>query len=457
MNFLHTALAFLFALGVLIVFHELGHYFVARMCNVKVLRFSVGMGKVVYSRRFGKDQTEWVVSMLPLGGYVKMLDLREHDEETSPPISSTDLEREFTGQSVWKRIAIVAAGPVANFILAIVLFTLLFMIGVPEPIAKLRAPNSATVAYQSGVRGQEMVNAVNGKSIQLWSELRWELLQYALEKQPVTLTISSEDKPRQTREIKLALNQLSAQDLEADFMGKLGLNLALSKAQLGTVNPDSPARRAGLETGDIVIQIDEKKIADGLELIDIVRSSPNKLLHVVVDRSGETKEFSVTPDAVMLDGKLIGKLNVEVRSAPDMLDHQDTLFTALEKAAGRTWSTSVLTLKMIGKMLLGEVSIKNITGPLTIADYAGQTAKSGATSYLSFLAFVSISLGVMNLLPIPILDGGHLLYYALEVFTGRPISQRASDIAQRVGLAMLMLLMAIAFFNDIARLLPFRF
>ena len=450
MSLIETILAFLFALGVLIVFHELGHYWVARLCNVKVLRFSVGMGKVIFSRRFGPDQTEWAISVVPLGGYVKMLDAREQENETIAP---QDLAREFTHQSVWKRIAIVAAGPCANFVLAIILLTFLFMVGTPEPIAKLHQPPLASQAYQSGIRGNELVTAVNGKPIQLWSELRWELLQSAIEKQDAILTIQ-QPSSSQTRQIAIPLTQLSSEDIESDFLNKLGLNLALSKAQLGNVIPDGPAMRAGLQKGDFILDIDGKTISDSLDLIGIVQASPNKLLTITVNRSGAILRFLVTPDSEMTDKGAVGKLKVEVSSAPDMLNHQDTLFDAVPKAVERTWTTSVMTVKMIGKMVIGEVSLKNITGPLTIADYAGQTAKSGLISYLSFLAFISISLGVMNLLPIPILDGGHLLYYSLEVLTGRPVSARLWEISQRAGLAILMLLMVVAFFNDIVRLLP---
>ncbi|MET3121798.1 regulator of sigma E protease [Oxalobacteraceae bacterium GrIS 2.11] len=450
MNLIQTILAFLFALGVLIVFHELGHYWVARLCKVKVLRFSVGMGKVVFSRRFGPDQTEWVISATPLGGYVKMLDAREAD---GGQIAPEELAREFTSQSVWKRIAIVAAGPIANFILAIVLLTVLFMNGIPEPIAKLHQPSVSSTAYQIGARGNELVTAVNGKPIQLWSELRWELLQSAIEKKSAVLTVRPESSDL-SEEIIVPLEHLSGQDMETDFLSKLGLTLALSQAQLGNIMPDSPALHSGLQKGDVILEIDGKPVLDSLDMISTVRAAPNQLLHFKVSRSGAILEFLVTPAAEKTATGQIGKLKVEVSSTPEMLNHQDSLIDALPKAVERTWSTSILTLRMIGKMIIGEVSLKNITGPLTIADYAGQTAKSGWVSYINFLAFVSISLGVMNLLPIPVLDGGHLLYYSLEVLTGRPVSTRLWEMSQRAGLAILMLLMVIAFFNDIVRLLP---
>ena len=278
-------------------------------------------------------------------------------------------------------------------------------------------------------------------------------MQHALEHQPVKLTVVDPG-TAQTRTLLLPLDQLSAQDLEADFLTKLGLSLALSQPQLGRIMPDSPAMRAGLLEGDLITQIDTQPIADSVQLIELVRAAPNKTLHFGVLRAGQFHDIAVTPVAVEVNGVAVGKLNVEVRSAPEMLLHQDTLWLALKKASQRTWDTATLTLKMLGKMLVGEVSLKNVTGPLTIANYAGQTAQTGLISYISFLAFISISLGVMNLLPIPVLDGGHLLYYSLEVLSGRPVSARYWEVAQRLGVAMLMLLMVLAFYNDIVRLLP---
>jgi len=450
MNFIQTALAFFLALGILIVFHELGHYWVARLCNVKVLRFSVGMGKVIYSRRFGPDQTEWAISAIPLGGYVKMLDVRELEIGNAVPV---ELDREFTHQSVWKRIVIVIAGPLANFVLAIVLLTGLFMNGVPEPGTRLHEPQVSTLAYQLGLRGNDVITAVNGKPVQLWSELRWELLQNAVEKQAATLTVRPVGSSS-TYQTVFPLEQLTSEEIEGDFLSRLGLNLWLSPAQLGNLMPDSPALRSGLQKGDIVIAIDGKIIQDNQDLIETVRASPGKSLLIQVNRGGRQLEYLVTPVSEKTAQGTVGKLKVEVSSAPEMIDHSDGLFSALNKGVQRTWSTSILTLKMIGKMIVGEVSLKNITGPLTIADYAGQTAKIGWVSYVSFLAFMSISLGVMNLLPIPVLDGGHLLYYSLEVLTGRPVSARIWEMSQRAGLAVLLCLMVIAFFNDIVRLLP---
>ncbi|MBV8666188.1 MAG: RIP metalloprotease RseP [Burkholderiaceae bacterium] len=444
---LQSAVAIIVAFGVLIIVHELGHYTVARWCGVKVLRFSVGMGKIIYSRRIGPDQTEWALSVLPLGGYVKMLDAREQDLQN---LSAADLAREFTRQMVWRRIAIVAAGPVANFLLAIALFFGLYLHGVPEPIPRLRTVAQQTIAYQAGLRGGELVTAVDGQPIRIWSDLRWKLLQAAVEHGSVRLD-ADRSAARGHMVVDLPLSSLSTKDLEGDFMGRLGLELARPKAVVGKVAPDGPAMRGGLRAGDLVMAVDGKPIADQTEFRDMVRAAPGRTLQLEVMRAGQNVLLKVTPDAMGENGHAVGLIKVELPVAPEMILADESPVHALEKAVQRTWETSVLQVKMIGKMITGEVSWKNISGPITIADYAGQSARVGAVSYVSFIAFISIILGVMNLLPIPVLDGGLLLYYSLEVLTGRPVSERFNEIAQRAGLAILMTLMIVAVFNDIAR------
>ncbi|WP_151634917.1 RIP metalloprotease RseP [Noviherbaspirillum aerium] len=454
MSLLQTVLAFLVALAVLVVVHELGHYWVARWCGVKVLRFSVGMGKIVWSRRFGPDQTEWAVSMLPFGGYVKMLDAREQDISTLPP---EDLKREFTRQSVWKRIAIVAAGPLANFLLAIAVFAGLYIYGMPEPTARLREVPTATAAYEAGLRGGELVTSINGEAVSTWSDLRWKVLQLALEEHQVRLEVQrpnpADAKGSLNETLTLRLDRLQTSDLEGDFLGKLGLDLARPKAVLGRVVEDGPATRAGLREGDLITSVNGNAITDGLAFVELVRGSPGQTLRLTGIRNGQEFSTTVTPEAFSRNDQTIGRIKVEVPLAPEMILASDAPVTALGRAVTKTWDTSVLTLKMLGKMLIGEVSWKNITGPITIADYAGQTARIGIISYLTFIAFISISLGVMNLLPIPVLDGGLLLYYSLELLTGRALPERFGEMAQRAGVGILMTLMAVAVFNDIVRLM----
>jgi regulator of sigma E protease len=454
MMLLQTLLAFVVALGTLVTIHELGHYLVARWCGVKILRFSVGMGKVVFSRKFGPDQTEWAISILPLGGYVKMLDAREQDLSG---IAEHDLLREFSRQSVWKRIAIVAAGPIANFLLAILLFSGLYLHGVPEPRAKIRVPSETSVAYQTGLRHGDLITAVNGQPVQTWPELHWKLLQLGLAKSDATLAVERIDNhitPRPASlELALPLSRLTDAELEADFLAKLGFSVARPAAILQGVEDGGPASRAGLLSGDQILEIDGKAVLDGLQFMEIINASSDKNIELLVKRGQQEIFLSVTPEPGVIRGEKVGRIKVQLMLAPEMLSIANSPVSALVKGTVKTWETSMLTFKMLGKMLSGDVSWKNLTGPITIADYAGQTSRIGLISYLSFIALISISLGVMNLLPIPVLDGGHLLYYSLEVLTGKPVSERFGEIAQRAGVVLLMSLMAVAFFNDIVRLM----
>lgn len=454
MMFLQTIFAFVVALGMLVTIHELGHYLVARWCNVKILRFSVGMGKIIYSRKFGADQTEWALSILPLGGYVKMLDAREQDISE---ISEQDLPREFCRQSVWKRIAIVAAGPAANFIFAILLFAVLYMHGIPEPVAKIRVPAETSTAYQAGLRHGDVITAVNGVNVQTWPEFRWKLLQLGLDKIDARLSLNRINKDRSTSfdqmEISLPLSQLGNKDLESDFTLKMGFSVARPEAILGSVLENGPASLAGLKEGDKIVAVDGKPLLDGLEFLEIINASAGKNLLLLVKQGMQEFEVKITPESHDDNGRKIGRIKVQLMLAPESLTIPVGPVDAICKGAEKTWETSILTFKMIGRMLTGDVSWKNITGPITIADYAGQSSRISMISYFSFIALISISLGVMNLLPIPVLDGGHLLYYSLEVLTGKPLPDRYVEMGQRVGVFLLLTMMVIAFFNDIARLM----
>jgi regulator of sigma E protease len=457
MTLVQTLIAFIVALGILIVVHELGHYWVARWCGVKVLRFSVGMGRIVWSRRFGPDQTEWAISALPFGGYVKMLDAREQGDQDLAKLPPEDLKREFTRQSVWKRIAIVAAGPIANFLLAIAVFAGLYSNGIPEPVPRLRAVPEQTAAFQAGLRGGELITSINGEEVPSWSDLRWKLMQLAIDGESARMDVRR-DNPGSSggqllNNVKLPLDSLQASDLEGDFLGKLGLDVARPPAVLGKIVDDGPAARAGLQQGDRIIDVNGKAIVDGLEFVTLVRQSPGKPLQLRGQRGNQEFDVTVTPDTIKQEKQEFGRIKVEVPLSPEMTVVRDPLPKAFAKGVRKTWDTSVLTIQMLGKMIVGDISWKNITGPITIADYAGQTARVGMISYLTFIAFISISLGVMNLLPIPVLDGGLLLYYSLEVLTGRTIPERVGEIAQRAGAGILMTLMAVAVFNDIMRLM----
>jgi len=456
MMILQTILAFLVVLGILIVVHELGHYWVARLCNVKVLRFSVGMGKVIFSRKIGPDQTEWAISVLPFGGYVKMLDAREQDVGNLTP---EELKREFTRQTVWRRVAIVAAGPIANFLLAILIFFGVYIYGVPEPLPKLGTVAENTVAYQAGLRGGELITAVNGEPIRLWSDVHWKFVQFAVDKQAAQLDVQKADAGSSggvvIQSVTIPVESISVKDLEGNFLGKLGMVLARSPVELGKILPDGSAMRAGLRERDQILAVDDASIQDAQRFVDLVAASPNTPLKIRGIRNQQEFNLIVTPEAQLKDGKMLGKINAQVlNGAPEMMVASDPPLRALNKAVVKTWDSSILTLKMLGKIVMGEISWKNLSGPITIADYAGKTARIGIISFLTYIAFISLSLGVMNLLPIPVLDGGHLMYYSLEILTGRPVSPRVEEIAQRAGLGILMTLMLVAVFNDIVRLMP---
>jgi regulator of sigma E protease len=451
MELLRTLGAFIVVIGVLVVIHELGHYLVARWCGVKVLRFSVGLGKVVWSRRFGPDQTEWAVSLVPLGGYVKMLDARESD---AGEISEADAAREFTRQSVWKRIAIVAAGPLANFLLAIALFAALYSYGIPEPVSQVRVAQGS-LAEIAGMKSGDTVTAVDGEPVSAWSEMRWKLLQSAIAGQSVRVELARVDArgDRISSEITLALGSVASDDLDGRLLERLGLDLARPPAILGQIIPDGPAERAGLQPGDQILRINGEPVPDGVSFVERLQAAPGKLLQLEGLRAGQPFSLAVTPQPERVGERTVGRIRAQVDMSAATTIVQASLPEAIARATRKTWDTSVMTVTMLGKMVIGEASLKNITGPITIADYAGQTARIGLISFLSFMAFISISLGVMNLLPIPVLDGGHLLYYSLELFSGRPVSERVGALAQRAGIGLLVVLMAVAMFNDIARLI----
>ncbi len=451
MALVQTLLAFALVIGVLVVIHELGHYLVARWCGVKVLRFSVGMGKVIWSRRIGPDQTEWALSAIPLGGYVKMLDAR--DEELGE-IRPEEASREFTRQSVWKRIAIVAAGPLANFLLAIVILAGLYVHGMPEPAARVSV-TPGSVAEVAGMRSGDRVTAINGLPVQSWGELRWELLEAAMQKRPAQLELQRADGRGGylLSESVLPLQTLSSGELDNQMFERLGLELAPPPALLGEVMPGGAAAEAGLRAGDLILEIDGEPVADGAAFIQRMQEAAGRSLTVAGLRDGAAFEVVVVPRAERVGDRTVGRIRAHVDMSSAMVVVDAAPAEAVSRAVRKTWDTSVMTVTMLGKMLIGEASLKNITGPITIADYAGQTARVGWISFLSFMAFISISLGVMNLLPIPVLDGGHLLYYALELFSGRPLPENISALAQRAGLGLLVVLMAVAMFNDIVRLI----
>ena len=443
--------AFLVVLGVLIVVHELGHYLAARLCGVKVLRFSVGFGRMLWRKRLGIDQTEWAISIFPLGGYVKMLDEREG------AVADEEIHRTFNRQSVGKRSIIVAAGPLANFALAILLYWAVFMHGSEELLPVLGAPPIGTPAAMAAIVNGEQVRAVDGQPVATWNDLRWVLLQKAIDQESVALEVVNERDEIAVRHLYLAA--AGEQGWEGDALERLGVRFYRPDlpAVIGKVVTNGVADRVGLLPGDRVLSIAEKDVFSWYDLVAIIRDSATKSIRLEVERQGEIVAVDLVPESVMERGQTVGKIGVAVADGPKPRREVKTFISygmveAAGKALDETWDKSIFSLVMMGKMLTGEVSWKNLSGPVTIADYAGQSARLGLDYYLKFMALVSISLGVLNLLPIPVLDGGHLLYHVLEVVMRRPLSERAMEIGQQVGMSILFALMAFAFFNDLTRL-----
>jgi regulator of sigma E protease len=450
-SFLTSILAFVFAIGVLIAFHEFGHYWVARRCGVKVLRYSIGFGKPLWMRRAGQDQTEYVIAAIPLGGYVKMLDEREAE------VPKEELHRAFNRQSVNKRMAIVAAGPVFNFIFAIFAYALMYVIGVPgiKPVIGEVEPQS--IAYQAGIRANDQIVAVDGEQTPTWGTARMAMLQGSLEDNTIPLQLQKGDSSDRY-EVSLPVDGISIENKQAKLLKELGLQVYRPPipAVMGTLTDGAAAQRDGLQTGDKIIAVDNKSIKDWQDWVEVIRKSPETTLNVTIERSGQTQQIKLTPEALETDTGIIGRIGALPKPVPypDELRSIDRhpVGTAFYTAVVKTWQMSALTLRMIGHMIVGDVSVKNLSGPITIATYAGYTASEGLPTFLSFLAIVSISLGVLNLLPIPLLDGGHLLFYVIEVVKGSALSEEVQLRMQHVGIVMLGMLMMLAFYNDIHRL-----
>lgn len=444
--------AFLVVLCVLIVVHELGHYLAAKYCDVKVLRFSVGFGRALWQRRVGRDQTEWALGLFPLGGYVKMLDEREG------AVGASELHRAFNRKSVGQRSLIVAAGPLANFILAILLFWGVFMCGGNELLPILGTPAAGSPAAAAGIANGEQVRAVDGQAVDTWNDFRWLILQKAVAHESVDLELINESREIALR--RLHLKAAGEQGWEGDALQRLGLAFFRPNipAVVGKLVGGGPGERAGLQVGDLVRAINGEAVSTWQDLVIQVRDSAGQSLRLEVLRQGAIATVDVVPEAVSERGRSVGKIGVAVAESSDTQRELYTFvrygfFEAGGKALEETWDKSVFSLVMLGKMLTGEVSWKNLSGPVTIADYAGQSARLGVDYYIKFMALVSISLGVLNLLPIPVLDGGHLMYHMIEVVRRRPLSERAMEIGQQIGLSILFILMAFAFFNDINRLI----
>jgi len=451
METLHTLFYFIVAVGILVAFHEFGHFWVARKVGVKVLRFSIGFGKVLWSKQKNNQSTEYVLSAIPLGGYVKMVDEREG------PVTSEDLPVSFNRQPLWARTAIVAAGPVFNLILAVALFWSVLVIGESGIKPILGKVEQGTLAAAAGfIEGDEIIS-VNDKPTPTWTQTLTTLIGAALEgEQEINVAVKNHDDLQAVKVLKFS--EQDAENPEVLYQ-RLGFKAWAPqlKPTIGKVLPDSAAQSAGLKQGDLIVSADNVVIQDWQQWVDYVKTHPNMPINLLIERDGVRLPLSITPKAVQVEQKTEGKIGASVQVPEDLIksitvEYALSPLEALPVAFETTYDYALTTLKMMGKMLVGRASVENLSGPISIAQYAGQSANMGLVPFLKFMALVSVSLGVLNLLPVPVLDGGHLLFFAIEGIKGSPVSEKIQLFFQQIGIALLVSLMVLAMFLDVQRL-----
>ncbi len=452
-SLLITIFAFIFALSILIAIHEYGHYIVARLCGVKVLRFSIGFGKVLYSYQKDKNSTEFVLAAIPLGGYVKMLDEREGE------VLEHEKQNAFNVKSVGQRFAIVAAGPVFNFILAILLLWVMYIHGISGISPIIGEVQQNSIASKAALNIEDEFVSINGKTVQTWSNVQMALLNGSLANDGlVKVTVKNSNNQLEQKTLDFSNTFLLKE--EGDILPKIGLKLWFPKIPpiIGGVIDGGAAKQAGLIAGDKLLTVDGKKIETWQDWVKIIRANPNQHLRLEVLRNNYLIHLSLTPKNKQENGESFGYIGAYQERPKELIDRFYTIesygiFESFTKAVDKTWSMSVLTVKLIGKLITGDATLKNISGPITIAQFAGQSAQIGLDHYLFFMALISLSLGVLNLLPIPVLDGGHLFFYIIEAIKGSPVSDKIQLVSQNIGLAILGSMMVIAFYNDITRLM----
>lgn len=450
MSIIFTLISFIIAISILVAIHEYGHYIVAKKLGVKILRFSIGFGKPLFLKRFGKDQTEFVIAALPLGGYVKMLDQRETD------VAPDEEHREFTRQSVWTRFAIVAAGPAFNFLFAIFAYWMMFVVGVSGIKPVIGSVDADGLAKQAGLDSGYEIVSINNNKTPIWDVAVKNIIPALVDRSQAVFEL----KDKQGNHIIRTFNfsETTGEIKIEDIFKQLGFKPWRPKIDpvVGFVIEHSPAENAGFRVDDKIISINKLVTSDWIDVVDIVSNKPSEILQIVVLRQGQYQTLQVIPEKIQRNGKEVGRLGLAHKSGASYpenmrVTHGYNLFESIPRAMTRTWDFSVLTLKMVGKIFTGEIGIKNLSGPVSIAQYAGYSASAGFARFLDFLAVVSISLGILNLLPIPILDGGHLTYYIIEIVRKKPVSEETQEFASRIGMVLLFSLMFIALYNDILR------
>ena len=451
MDLLHTLFYFAIAIGVLVSIHEFGHFWVARKVGVKVLRFSIGFGKVLWSYQKNPNATEYVLSAIPLGGYVKMADEREGE------VSAADLPYAFNRQSLWARVAIVAAGPLFNLVLAVALFWSVLVIGEAGIKPILGSVSTSTLAAAAGFAEGDQIISINDKLTPTWTAAMSSIFAAALEgEESIKVAVKSLDDQQSVRLLAVTASDTQNPDILYERLGFKPWSPKL-KPIIGKVLPDSAALVAGLQAGDLIISADGAIMEDWLQWVDVVKIHPNLAIKLIIEREGVQLPLIVTPKEVIAEQKAVGKIGASVLVPEALIKSVSVEYSlapmeAVPVALEMTWSYAASTLKMMGKMFVGSASVENLSGPISIAQYAGQSASMGLVHFIKFMALVSVSLGVLNLLPIPVLDGGHLLFFALEAVKGRPVSEKIQSFFQQMGMSILLSLMALAMFLDIQRL-----
>lgn len=451
--FLISALAFLFAIGVLVAVHEWGHYIVARMAGVKVLRFSIGFGRRLFSWHSGVDNTEYCISAIPLGGYVKLLDEREGN------VDARERHRAFNRQPVRARIAILVAGPAMNFLFAVLAFWMMYVAGVPGLQSVIGEVKPDSIAAEAGLQAEDRIVAVNGDDVATWEGAVLGLLDGMLTGSVIRVAVQAADSEVPRNVLLDVEDRIQALTEPGMLLPGLGLSpwMPALEPVLGEVVATGSAAAAGLQSGDRVLAAGDVRFTAWAEWVDFVRERPGEILQLSILRDGQELELPLAVEAqLQADGTAVGRIGAAVDVPPGFMDQYSAeqrygLLAALPVAIDRTWSMSLLTVRMLGRMVTGDVSVKNISGPINIAQYAGYSAAIGLASFLSFLAVVSLSLGILNLLPIPILDGGQIVYQLIEAVKGQPLSEKAQILGQQIGITLLVMIMGFAFYNDLSR------